>query len=297
MSLSLHFSDQSWETNAQNWSAWWEGELKRAIIVLECIEPKDAATPHFASTFLGNYGLEEAADTLLDRFVPRLQATHYLGDAYPRIWPNFSPGIVAAFAGAKLHAVEDTTWFSPGEAGEISKLRIAMQPGNPWWQRVKDVTQAAVERWGKQLSIGFIDLGGNLDILAHIRGTQQLLFDLHDCPDEVSRLVSETSQLWWQCYEELFTITSLGRGISCWGPCWSPTRGYMLQSDFAYTISPQMFERYVLPDLSACCETMDYALYHLDGKCQLPHLGMLLTMERLRGIQWVPGDGQPQAEY
>jgi hypothetical protein len=62
-------------------------------------------------------------------------------------------------------------------------------------------------------------------------------------------------------------------------------------------ISPQMFERYALPDLSANCEALDYAFYHLDGKGQLPHLDRLLALERLRGIQWVPRDGQPQAEY
>lgn len=58
-----------------------------------------------------------------------------------------------------------------------------------------------------------------------------------------------------------------------------------------------MFERFVLPDLSACCEALDYAFYHLDGKGQLPSLDMLLEMESLRVIQWVPGDGQPQAGH
>ncbi len=62
-------------------------------------------------------------------------------------------------------------------------------------------------------------------------------------------------------------------------------------------ISPEMFERFVLPDISACCDSLDYAFYHLDGRGQLPHLKMLLSLEGLRGIQWVPGDGQPQAEY
>jgi len=297
MTLNLHFPDLGWETTAENWTAWWAGELERALVVLECVEPADVVTPHYASTFLGNYALEIPTDELLDLFVPRLQATHYLGDAYPRFWPNFGPGIVAAFAGASLHAVPDTTWFTPGESGELSQLHVSLRVDDPWWQRAKTVTQSAVERWGDQLSIGFTDLGGNLDILAHLRGTQQLLFDLVDRPQEVDRLVHETGQLWLYCYEALYTVTSLGRGITCWGPCWSPTKGYLLQSDFSYMISPQMFERYVLPDLSACCESLEYPFYHLDGKGQLPHLDMLLALEHLRGIQWVPGDGQPQAEH
>ena len=159
------------------------------------------------------------------------------------------------------------------------------------------MTRAAVERWGDQLSIGFTDLSGNLDILAHLRGNQQLLLDLCDTPQEIERLVGEINRLWLACYEELFERTKYGQGITCWGPCWSPSRGYLLQSDFSYMISPAMFERYVLPDLSACCEKLDYAFYHLDGKGQLPHLEMLLSLGRLRGIQWVPGDGQPQAEH
>jgi hypothetical protein len=296
MTLNFNFPDQGWEAIVHNWSAWWAGELDRALVVLECIEAPDDVTPHYASTFLGNYALEIPAEELLDQFIPRLQATYYLGDAYPRFWPNFGPGIVAAFSGASLHAVKDTTWFTAVKNGTISDLHVSMISGDPWWQRVQAITQAAVERWGGQLSIGFTDLGGNLDILAHLRGTQQLLFDLLDCPEEVNRLVHETNQLWLYCYEALHALTSLGRGISCWGPCWSPRRGYLLQSDFSYMISPQMFERYVLPDLSACCQALNYPFYHLDGKGQLPHLDVLLEMEHLRGIQWVPGDGQPQAE-
>jgi hypothetical protein len=38
---------------------------------------------------------------------------------------------------------------------------------------------------------------------------------------------------------------------------------------------------------------LDYAFYHLDGKGEIKHLDMLLSIERLRGIQWIPGDGQP----
>ena len=56
---------------------------------------------------------------------------------------------------------------------------------------------------------------------------------------------------------------------------------------------PEMFERFVLPDLAACCDRLDHAFYHLDGKGELPHLDLLLSIDGLRGIQWIPGAGQP----
>ena len=57
-----------------------------------------------------------------------------------------------------------------------------------------------------------------------------------------------------------------------------------------------MFRRYVMPDLTACCDHLDYGFYHLDGKGELAHLDQLLSIKRLRGIQWQPGDGQPLAD-
>jgi len=67
----------------------------------------------------------------------------------------------------------------------------------------------------------------------------------------------------------------------------------MLQSDFAYMISPAMFERYVAPDLTACCDHIEHGFYHLDGPGQIQHMDLLLAIPRLRGIQWIPGDGNP----
>jgi len=298
MPLNLRFSESDWERIERDWSAWWAGELERPLVVLECVEVLDRYDPHCASVFLGNYPLDMPAEDILDEFVPRLENTHYLGDSFPRFWPNFGPGVVSAFAGAQVHPSWDTTWFSPGKTGSVTDLSVTCDWQNPWWRRVYEITQAAVARWGSQLAVGFTDLGGNLDILAHLRGAQQLLLDLYDAPEEIDRLVRETTQVWLACYDRLYDlIAPAGRGITCWGPCWSPGSGYMLQSDVSYMISPHMFERFVLPDLMTCCEKLDYAFYHLDGKGQIRHLDMLLSLSRLRGIQWVPGDGNPPPQH
>ncbi|MBE3066302.1 MAG: hypothetical protein IMZ73_02570 [Chloroflexi bacterium] len=297
MSLSLRFSESDWERIVRDWSAWWAGELDRPLVVLECIERQDRYDLHYASVFLGNYPMDTPADTILNEFVPRLENTHYLGDSFPRFWPNFGPGIVAAFAGAQVHPAWDTTWFTPGQSGPITDLRVACDWQNPWWRRVYEITQVAVNRWGRELAVGFTDLGGNLDVLASLHDTRQLLMDLVKSPQEIDRLVGETTHLWLECYDRLYaSIASSGRGITCWGPCWANGPGYMLQSDFSYMISPKMFERFVLPDLETCCAVMDYAFYHLDGKGQLVHVELLLSIPRLRGIQWVPGYGKPPCE-
>ncbi len=296
--LRLRFPEQGWQQVERAWSAWWAGELERPLVVLECVEPEHQREPHYSSTFLGNYPLAMPAEELLSVFIPRLQATHYLGDSFPRFWPNFGPGIVAAFAGAQVRPAADTTWFYPLPVDSIADLRVVMDWENAWWQRVEEVTRAAVACWGGQLVVGFTDLGGNLDVLTHLRGALQLMEDVVKAPQEVDRLVRETTEVWLACYDRLFELVApAGRGLTCWSPCWWPTRGYMLQSDMSFNISPEMFERFALPDLEACCAVMDWAFYHLDGVGQLRHVDRLLSLPRLRGTQWVPGYGKPGPEH
>jgi 5-methyltetrahydrofolate--homocysteine methyltransferase len=145
--------------------------------------------------------------------------------------------------------------------------------------------------------VGHTDLGGNLDILASLRGTQRLLLDLVDSAQEVEALCARVTALWLEYYDRLDRIIRPRcGGTSCWTPLFSCGTTYMLQCDFSYMISPAMFERFVMPDLVACCNHLEHAFYHLDGRGEIPHLDMLLSIPRLRGVQWIPGDGQPTAD-
>jgi 5-methyltetrahydrofolate--homocysteine methyltransferase len=179
----------------------------------------------------------------------------------------------------------------------LAETELTYSPDNLWWERVASVTRAAVDRWGDRVVIGHTDLGGNLDILASLRGAQELLLDLHDAPDEVDRLARQITPLWLRYYGEFHRlVAATNRGAACWSPLWAPGTCYMLQSDLSYMISPRMFERLVLPDLLACCDALEYPFYHLDGKGEIKHLDILLSIARLRGIQWIPGDGAPPPE-
>ena len=296
--MNIHFTEQDWQRVERDTLAWWAGELDQALVYLAVTGPipEDQLNPPLFS-YWSNYPLEMPADQILDRFEPVFAATHFYGDAFPWWWLNFGPGIAAGFMGAKVHSVyepSETVWFSPAQKVGIQDLQLNYDATNVWWQRVKALTSAMVERYGRQLVVSHTDLGGNLDILASFRDTQDLLFDLIDHPEEVERLAQQITQHWLHYYDELDAIIRPARrGTSSWAPIWSNGKTYMLQSDFSYMISPAMFERFVLPDLTACCNHLDHGFYHLDGKGQIRHLDMLLSIERLRGIQWIPGDGQP----
>lgn len=295
MTINVRFTETDWQRIEHDWNAWWAGELDRALVVIETFASMDQI-PDFSQ--FSKFGLDTPVDQIIDNGQYILEHTNFHGDAYPKWWVNFGPGVMAAFLGSRVSWTPDTTWFWSLEGvNSLKDIHIQYDANNPWWKRVKEMTRRAVERWEDGALVGITDIGGNLDILASLRGSEKLLLDLTDDPEEVDRLVGEITRLWLRYYDELEEITSsVNRGNACWGPVWSPGPGYMLQCDFSYMISPRMFRRFVLPDIKACCAHLDYGFYHLDGKGELPHLDMLIGVERLRGIQWQPGDGQPKAD-
>jgi hypothetical protein len=305
----LSFTGEDWARVERDAMAWWAGDLERPLVWLVGRDPAAEAPgrqrPRFR--YLSNYPLDTPVEAIVDEYELAYAATRFYGDAFPAWWVNFGPGIMAGFLGAHVHSVhepQETVWFTPPETDRngaasvpLEHLVLAYDADNVWWRRVQAVTAAMIERWDGRLAVGMTDLGGNLDILASFRGTEGLLYDVMDAPEVVERRAAEVTALWLRYYDELDAIIRPScRGTTCWSPIWSRGKTYMLQCDFSYMISPAMFERFVLPDLTACCEHLDHGFYHLDGKGEIPHLDMLMSIERLRGIQWIPGDGQPPPE-
>jgi hypothetical protein len=296
MNINLNFTPKDWERIKRDWTSWWHHDLDRPMVVIDIYEWQGISfIQHFTGWNIAKdtFPVEE----VLDYYQERLEASRFYGDSWPRWWPNFGPGIVAGFLGANVSTDQNTVWFEPTSNINITDIHPDYEASNFWWRWVKETTQQAFDRWGDQITIATTDLGGNLDILASLRGTQNLLMDLFDAPEEVDRLVGKITQLWLRYNDELHEIIhTTDKGTTSWAPMWCPGRYYMLQSDFCYMISPEMFERFVLPDLEACCNHLDYGFYHLDGKGQIHHLEMMLAIESLRGIQWIPGDGAPPPE-
>ncbi len=185
----------------------------------------------------------------------------------------------------------------PKEIQEIADLDLPYLPNDPWFQRARDITRAAIEHFKGSVQVAMVDLGGTLDVLSTLRPSNLLLMDLYDSPDDVERLNWQIHEGWFRLYDEFNQILQpVNPAYTAWTPLFSEVPYYMFQCDFCYMIGPEQFERFVKPEIAAACRAVPNAFYHLDGPDQLTHLDSLLEIDELTGIQWVPGGGVPEED-
>lgn len=293
--MTIDFLDYDWDRTKEEWSLFWQGKQDHPMV---WIEYRDADTESISERqhCLAEYSCQITPEQIVDIEEKYIRQTHFLGDAFPKFILNFGPGSSAAYFGCETGAADDTAWFEKIDK-PIKEIAFEIDTNNYWYQRKNAIIEVALKRWGGLVQIGYSDMGGNLDILASLRGTNELLMDICDHGDTIDKAVRDLTQAWIEIHrDETIRIGQGCPGFTSWGPMWSQGTTYMLQSDFSYMISPDMFKRFVMPDLLTCCDYLENSFYHLDGKGQLPHLDMILSIEKLKGIQWIPGAGQSAPE-
>jgi len=293
--MAIDFTPERWDATKTTYRRWWAGQLDRPLIHLT-LDGRDPGrpepdTPHYA--FHTYYDESVSPEQIVDRWDYDLSRQKFLGDSFPSIFPNFGPGVAAAFMGGILENREPTVWFHPRQQQEIADIQFRLIEDNYWWNRLLAICRAADDRWRGLVQVGTTDLGGNLDLLSTFLPGERLLLDLYDHPDQVKRLTWQAHEIWWTCFREIRRALPNNPGHTAWTPIFSEEPYYMLQCDFCYMIGPEMFDEFVKPELEESCRKLPNAFYHLDGPGQLPHLDSLLAIPELKGIQWVPGDGNP----
>ena len=294
----MDFSEERWKQTKDNYRKWWAGELDRPLINVS-LSGRDPGRPEPELPFHGYtafYDESVSAEEIVDRWLYNIQCQYFPGDSFPNARCNFGPGVIAAFLGLTLQSSMEagTVWYHPETVSEIADIHLKFDPENRWFLRVTDIARTAVERFDGLIQVNGTDLGGNLDVLSSFRPGELLCMDLYDSPEEVERLTWEIHEMWWRYFEALDEVLQPANpGYTAWAPIYSEEPYYMTQCDFCYMIAPNMFDKFVKPELAATCKRLTNPFYHLDGPGQLPHLDSLLEIAELKGVQWIPGAGQP----
>ena len=199
-----------------------------------------------------------------------------------------------AVLGGEPHFDANTVWHAPTIHDWRKDAVKRYDWGNPWWLSAKKIVFELTEH-----EVGFPPMPAiltPLDALATMRGLQTLCMDLLTEPDAVKEFNAYLTSVWLEMFDQLYEITRRKyEGSTGWLTVWAPGKHSVIQCDFSCMISPAMFEEFVLPEISALCNHLDYTIYHLDGPGAIQHLDALLRVPRLHGIQWVPGAGAAPA--
>lgn len=294
----LHTPD--WEQAKQRYDLFWQRKpADRALLSLnvensgtDCPVPPPPPPADLKDQW-------ENQNRLLQSWLYGIYHTTYLGEGFPSFFVNMGPGALAACIGGSYQLAPHTVWFENEpflirDFEEFDPASLRLLPDSLAYQAVERITRTLAAQSQGRFLTSMTDIGGTLDVVASLRGTQTLLMDLYDYPDEVLAAANRVDELWEECYTRLAQlIAPYQEGTGSWQGLYCRGTHYPLQCDFSAMVSPEQFQRFVIPSLQRHCRFLDHSIYHWDGPGQLCHLDSLLSIPELDAIQWVPGDGAP----
>jgi len=270
----------------QRWADFWDGKLACPLLQIEV--PRPGCTP-----VSKHYPVrpDRNEQTCIDQVLAWAETHEFLGDAVPWYTVEFAAAHFALLLGAELEyhdTYDETGWVKPFVT-EWDETELQFQRDGHYWKRTVEILQAFRARCDGKLMVSAPVLSAGLDALAAVRGTQQLLMDLIECPNKILRAQEQVCLAYGEIVEELSLILGWDAlGTTNWLGLYHPGRMNMLQCDFSTMISPDMFRRFELPFLQALAGFYNDFAYHLDGPEEIKHLEAIGSLRGLKAIQYVP---------
>ncbi len=216
----------------------------------------------------------------------------YKADILPVANTQLGPGSLGAILGAELEGREDTIWIRENPAFDG---KIVFDENNPWWKVHLDLLRKCKQKAQGNYLIGCPDLIEGLDVLASLKGSENVLMDLIMDPDNTLQQLQEINNAYFKAFDQIYDIINEdGEMAFCYFSIWGPGKVSKLQCDISIMISEDDFRTFAFPFLQEQCNKLDYTLYHLDGVDATRHLDAVLELKNLNAVQWTPGVGQPQ---
>ena len=285
-----------WEETKERYKQWWAHEyFGRCALSVTAPKknPPDIPKPPPAKTVEQRwYDL----DWISARQEYSKSHTFYGGESLP-VWNGGHGGHmgIPAFLGCPTTMDWDTGWWDPillGTDIEFQNLKINKTDRN--YRFTLDLLRRGVKEARGKCLICIGALGGCGDTLAALRGTEQLLFDCIERPDQVRAAEEFLMDMWCEHYDTLYEIIrETDEGSTCWLDVWSPGKYYPPHNDFAYNISPQMYRKLFLPIIEKQSRFLTHSVYHVDGVNNFVHVDALLELPRVQAYQIGPGAGKP----
>ena len=232
---------------------------------------------------------------IVDRYRYFCQTHAFLGESFPNLNIDFGPGSLASYLGSEIGFKEDTVWFNKCLDGWDGVPKLTFDPENKWFKKHLQLAKDCQALAGDDFYVDMPDLMENIDVLASLRGAQDILVDLLDEPEMIGERIQEVTDIYYEYYDRFYDVIKDEEGGNAYTvfQIWGPGRTVKLQCDFSAMMSPEDFRKYIQPSLRSQSENIDHVLYHLDGPAAIKHMDALMEIEGIDALQWTSGDAGP----
>jgi hypothetical protein len=245
---------------------------------------------------IGNSGHASLRERWMDgefqalSFLNSVKGKTFIGETFPVYMPNLGPNFFAAVHGAELVFGEVTSWCEPivNDHADIEKIRFSKV--NPYYKSMHELTQVALEVCKGQFLVGYTDIHHGMDCAAAWRGSENLCMDMLLDEQLVIQLLQLASEHFLEVYDEFDALLKAhGQPSVTWINLPVPNgRMHVPINDFAFMISPELFNKFALKTLKNEMKTMTHNVFHIDGKGVANHTDAILSAG-ISAIQWVQG--------
>ncbi len=238
------------------------------------------------------------ADRMVARYRQFCENHLFLAESFPNLCVDFGPGSLAAYLGSEIGFSDDTVWFLPCFEKAASWKEVpplTFNPENKWFKKHYNLIKRCQELSKGDFFVDIPDMMENIDVLASLRDTQPLLFDLIDDPDEIKNRINQVTTAYYQCLSRFYETVQDTDGSTAYTvfQIWGPGKTVKLQCDIGAMLSPQMFRDMVQESLREQAQYADSVLYHLDGPDNIRHLDAIMEIDEIQALQWTSGDHGP----
>jgi len=277
------------------WDAFWVGESDRPIVWATCVregkeKKAEALRPHYPTRPDEDFKkiAQNVAEMILD-------CMDYVGETVPAFVPSFGPDQHGGFLGAKINyspSSDSTDWSEPLTSNVEELLPLTLKEDNSFLSAMDRYISALAEAAAGRFVVANLDMHSNIDALSALCGPENICMDMLERPEVIERALGDVNRSFVEIYKRYYKLGNMAQtGTSAWLPAYSTKKYTCLASDFICLLSPATARKFIIPALEVELSAVDHALFHLDGPGALPHLDDILSLKKLRGIQWVPGAG------
>ena len=287
MNEAMAIYKKDWKEAEERMKSWWDNQKTDRVPAYLC-SPKSFRT-NKAKTIKKLPEKMIDPDTIFHNLDIRLENTFWGGEAFPCHEVYMGAMFEAAWFGCEPHFTPTGTWYQKLFNSWDEADKVLFDPQNKWYRLFMEIRKKSVERAHGRYLVTVSGISASYDLFAELFGVKETMLEIVDYPQRVLKLRDKIIRLGKLTYDECYNLLASYQDGSIDGMCtWAPGRVRYVQCDMSVMISPKMFNDFVLEEIKAFMEHVDYGIYHLDGDDQIKHLNLLLTIDSLKMIQFVP---------